>query len=123
MTSKGAEKMQKIPSASMSRKTSGRVSSKRRREPTFADDKSGHKAFVKWLKEAPAERVIFAYPREYPTTDGRPGAIWTQHEEFAREFEPTVQSISTWVKQVERMPASALMGRQALSGRNWAPSM
>ena len=40
-------------------------------------------------------------------------------EELAREFEPTAQSISTWVKQAEGMPASALTGRQALSGRNW----
>ena len=42
-------------------------------------------------------------------------------EELAREFEPTAQSISTWVKQAERESrrASALMGRQALSGRNW----
>jgi hypothetical protein len=37
----------------------------------------------------------------------------------AREFEPTAQSISTWVKQAERTPASALMRRQALSERNW----
>ena len=41
-------------------------------------------------------------------------------EELAREFEPTAQSISTWVKQAPSgMPASALTGRQALSGRNW----
>ena len=35
-----------------------------------------------------------------PATDGRSGAIWTH--ELAREFEPTAQSISTWVKQAER---------------------
>ena len=29
-------------------------------------------------------------------------AIWTTPEELAREFEPTAQSISTWVKQAER---------------------
>ena len=40
-------------------------------------------------------------------------------EELAREFEPTAQSISTWVKQAEWTPASALTGRPALSGRNW----
>ena len=34
-------------------------------------------------------------------------------EELAREFEPTAQSISTWVKQSRpETPASALMGRR-----------
>jgi transposase len=34
-----------------------------------------------------------------PATDGRSGRT---PEELAREFEPTAQSISTWVKQAER---------------------
>ena len=40
-------------------------------------------------------------------------------EELAREFEPTAQSISTWVKQAERDAGKRVDGRQALSGRNW----
>src|ERR1700723_3195336 len=43
-------------------------------------------------------------------------------EELAHEFEPTAQSISTWVKQASGTPASALMGRQAPSGMNWGAS-
>ena len=38
-------------------------------------------------------------------------------EELAREFEPTAQSISQLGEG--KTPASALMGRQAASGRNW----
>jgi hypothetical protein len=38
-----------------------------------------------------------------PATDGRSGArSGRTPEELAREFEPTAQSISTWVKQAER---------------------
>ena len=40
-------------------------------------------------------------------------------EELAGEFEPTAQSISTWVKQAERDAGKRVDGRQALSGRNW----
>ena len=40
-------------------------------------------------------------------------------EELAREFEPTAQSISTWVKQAERDAGKRVDGRHAPSGRNW----
>jgi hypothetical protein len=40
-------------------------------------------------------------------------------EELAREFEPTAQSISTWVKQADRDAGKRIDGRQALSGMNW----
>jgi transposase len=37
-----------------------------------------------------------------PATDGRSGAIWTHARGVGAEFEPTAQSISTWVKQADR---------------------
>ncbi len=40
-------------------------------------------------------------------------------EELAREFEPTAQSISTWVKQADRDAGKRIDGRQAPSGRSW----
>ena len=41
-------------------------------------------------------------------------------EELAREFEPTAQSISSWLKQAERDAGKRIDGPgQALSGRNW----
>ena len=41
-------------------------------------------------------------------------------EELAREFEPTAQSISTWVKQAERDAGKRVDGpTSAVSGRNW----
>ena len=39
-------------------------------------------------------------------------------EELAREFEPTAQSISTWVKQAGRDAGKRVDGP---SGRNWRP--
>ena len=64
-------------------------------------------------------RYRTAYPQEFRRQMVDLVRSGRTPEELAREFEPTAQSISTWVKQAERTPASALMGRQALSVRNW----
>jgi transposase len=47
-------------------------------------------------------RCRTAYPPEFPRQMGDLVRSGRTPEELAREFEPTAQSISTWMKQAER---------------------
>src|ERR1700734_1550638 len=55
-------------------------------------------------------RYRTAYPPEFRRQMVDLGRSGRTPEEWAREFEPTAQSISTWVKQAEREPGKRIDG-------------
>jgi hypothetical protein len=64
-------------------------------------------------------RYRTAYPPEFRRQMADLVRSGRTPEELAREFEPTAQSIATWVKQAERDAGKRIDGRRVLSGINW----
>ena len=100
MTSKGAEKMKNdtigvdVSKDHLDAYRLGDGSSRR-----FANDRSGHKAFVKWLGEIPVDRVVFEpagpYHRAFEPTLGAAGVPYAKvNPRQARRFAEAVGTLA-----------------------------
>jgi transposase len=126
MTSKGAEKMKNDTigvDISKDHFDAHRLTDRGSRR--FVNDRSGHRAFVKWLTQTPVDRVVFEptgpYHRAFERTLGRAGVPYAKvNPPQARRFAEAIGTLAKTLDAVVLARMGALLELQTRPPRSEA---